>query len=374
MSTFDFDSLGERIIQQSTEFLSGFHESSIIVGISVNGERRVFSALTPGAEMAPMPKSDSIYEIGSVSKTFSNTVLAVLEDQGKLSIDDPISKHLPASINLRPEVAAITLKQLATHSSGLISTGVIHTGYINEEMRGWEPPFGTYTHYLRYTKADLYSDLETVEFAHPTGTGFLYSVIGMGTLGHICELVGGKPYEELLRELVLDPLGLSDTYYTAQQEHMGRRYFAYDAEGQPLPNWYHDVLMSQGGLRSTVDDMLIYCEANIAAQNDGADTELARAMRRTKHVYFQCDYEPGPMEFIDGHWNGQVNHGLAWRGFKDQPSAWWHPGTTLFYQTDCAIDTDKRVGMILLSTNRKTLMQINPINAMFHDWFRSATA
>ncbi|RJQ82103.1 hypothetical protein D5S19_22395 [Amycolatopsis panacis] len=75
----------------------------------------------------------------------------------------------------------------------------------------------TYTHYLRHRKEDLYAALETAKFAHPTGTGFLYSV--PGTLGHICD------YEQLLRELVLEPLGLTDTFYTItldQLAHAGR--------------------------------------------------------------------------------------------------------------------------------------------------------
>ncbi|MFF0145726.1 CubicO group peptidase (beta-lactamase class C family) [Amycolatopsis sulphurea] len=366
------DTLVADIERQIGEYLTDCPEATFSLGLTVRGQRVLRGFRTPGAELAPVPEPDSIYEIGSISKTFSNTVLAVLEDQGRLSIDDPIGKHLPF-LNLAPDVAAITLKQLATHSSGLVSTGDIHLYYQQTELRGELPPFGTYTHYLRYRKEDLYSDLETAKFAHPAGTGFLYSVMGMGTLGHICELVGGKPYEQLLRELVLEPLGLTDTFYTITLDQLQRMQVAFDAEGQPLPNWYHDVMMSQGGLRSTANDLLGFAEAQIRATTENEDTVLARAMRRTRQPYFSAHYEDGPdFPIIGSNWKGQVVQGLAWRGFTDRPASWWHSGTTLFYHSGLAIDTEARTGLVMLTTNRRTMTVISQLNELFLTWFERA--
>jgi len=368
----DIDALTADVEQQALEYISKVDEATFSFGLTVGGKRATLSLTTPGARVAPKPEPDSIYEIGSISKTFSNTLLAVLEDQGLLSIDDTLGTHLPF-LRLSDDVSAITLRQLATHSSGLVSTGDIHTYYQVTELRGTEPPFGAYTHYIRYKREDLYSDLETARFKHPTGTGFEYSVMGMGTLGHICELVGGKPYEELLRELVLDPLGLTDTF-SISLEQLPRMTFAYDAEGQPLPNWYHDVLMSQGGLRSTVTDLLAFAEAQLKATAEEADTVLARAMRRTRQVYFTVPYQDDPALPIRSQWNGQVVQGLAWRGFADRPTSWWHPGTTIFYHSGLAIDTDAQVGVVMLTSSRKALALINDFNELFLGWFRKACA
>lgn len=144
---------------------------------------------------------------------------------------------------------------------------------------------------------------------------------------------------------------------------------AFDAEGQPLPNWYHDVLMSQGGLRSTANDLLGFAEAQIRATTENEDTVLARAMRRTRQPYFSVPYEDDPGFPIASNWNGQVVRGLAWRGFADRPASWWHGGTTLFYHSGLALDTEARTGLVMLTTNRRTLNVINQLNELFLNWF-----
>lgn len=107
----------------------------------------------------------------------------------------------------------------------------------------------------------------------------------MGTLGHILELATGKPYEELLKQAVCEPVGLTDTGYTLFEEQQGRMMYAYDSEGQPLPNWCHDVMLSQGGLRSTLSDVLTFVEANYWSSLDPDESPLCRALRRTREQH-----------------------------------------------------------------------------------------
>lgn len=83
-------------------------------------------------------------------------------------------------------------------------------------------------------------------------------------------------------------------------------------------------------------------------------------------------YEDDPEYPIASHWNGQVVQGLGWHGFAGRPTSWWHGGTTPFYHSGLAIDTDTRVGLVLLSTNRKTMLVINALNELFLDWFERA--
>ncbi len=336
----------------------------------MNGQRHVRSFRAPGAEQAPVAEAASVYEIGSVSKLFEATVLALLEGEGLIALDDPISAHLPQHLRLRPEIASVTIRQLATHSSGFGSVGKLHQKLIDEEMRGTEPPFGCYTHYLRYKKEHLYSDLETAELEYPTGEGWLYSVLGMGTLGHILELVAGKPYEELLIERVCDPLGLPDIRYTLSDDQVGRFVYAFDAQCQPLPNWYHDVMLPQGGLRGTIDDLLTFAEANIKASVDADDSPLSKAMRRTRELYFappETYIPPGetePPNFVQG---------LAWRGLpRPTGRAWWHAGTTLFYLAGCGVDEHARIGFAVLQSSRVSLVDRATLHPLQQEWFRLA--
>ncbi|MEV0618741.1 serine hydrolase domain-containing protein [Nonomuraea sp. NPDC050404] len=235
MSDIDIPALLAGIEADAEDYLSTRPEATLMIGLSLRGERHVRAFLAPGAEHARLPGAKTIYEIGSVSKVFLTTVLAALEGQGLIGLDDPIATHLPKDLRLPPEIASITIRQLATHSSGLGPVGKIHQRFIDEELRGTESPFGTYTHYLRYKKEHLYADLENAELIYPKGQGWTYSVIGMGALGHILELVAAKPYEELLKETVCEPLGLTDTGYSLSAEQQGRVMYAYDRAGQPCP-------------------------------------------------------------------------------------------------------------------------------------------
>lgn len=360
-----------RIEQQAEEYVSTRPEATLVVGLSVQGERHVRTFTAPGAEHAPLPDAQSVYEIGSVSKVFSTTVLALLEDDGLIGLDDPIGAHLPKHLRLRDEIGSITIRQLATHSSGLGSVGKQHQKLIDEEMRGTEPPFGCYTHYLRYKKEHLYSDLETAELEYPTGEGWLYSVLGMGTLGHILELVTGRPYEELLVERICEPLGLAGIRYTLTADQLSRVVYAYDGEGQPCPNWYHDVMLPQGGLRGTIADLLTFAEANIAASVEDDPSKLSKAMRRARELHYALPEgfvplgETEPADFVQG---------LGWRGLERPTGrAWWHGGTTLFYLAGCGVDEHAQVGFAVLSSYRRSLLDRVVLHPLQQEWFRLAS-
>lgn len=356
--------------KEAEEYLSSRQEATLIVGLSLMGERHVLPFRSPGAKHAPLPDADTIYEIGSVSKVYTTAVLAALEGQGLISLDDPIGTHLPKTLRLPSEIASINIRQLATHSSGLGSIGKLHQRFIAEEARGTEPPYGCYTHYLRYRKEHLYADLESAELQYPTGQGWSYSPIGMGTLGHILELVTGKPYEELLKATICEPLGLANTGYTLSEEQQKRVMYAYDSEGQPTPNWYHDVLLPQGGLRSTVTDMLTFAEANIRASVDPDGSNLSNALRRTREHHYERP--PGdPVSNFVG-----MDHfiqGLAWWGLEHpKGTAWWHGGTTLFYLASLGVDHHTQVACVGLLSYRKTLLDINTFHTLQRGWFRRA--
>lgn len=252
--------------------------------------------------------------------------------------------------------------------------GPIHQTYIDEETRGFPtPPFGFTTHYLRYRKEHLYRDWADLTVDLPVGTSWNYSVISMGTVGHLLELVTGQTFEELLVEHVCKPLGLLDTRYELapeQQERMVRAFLP--GSGMPAPNWYHDVLMPQGGLRSSMNDMLAFAEANLAA-GAGADTELAAAMRLARTPVITAPRLLDPTK--------EVTQQLAWRQYEQRPRSSEHGGVTLFYQAGLAVDDDAQVGVVMLSSaydNMATLEIIaqalgnKPWGPRFLSWFDRA--
>ena len=362
----------EAIATEAQDYLSGRSESTLVVGLTVAGEQKLVAQRSPDAQLAQVPVVDSVYEIGSVSKILTLTLFAVLEAEGKLSVDDTLGALLP-QLSLRPEVAAIPLRALATHSSGLPSVGPYHLQLILEEAAGASDiPFGAYTHYLRYRKEHLYADLEAVGLDYPTGTSWQYSPIAMGTLGHLLEVVTGTSYEELLKEKLCEPLGMTDTGYTLSVDQQQRLVRAYDAEGQPRPSWYHDVLLPQGGLRSTTRDLLAFTEASIQASREPEGTPLSVALRRTRQPFLRLRTSELPAP-ASPPWTDEIVQGLAWRGIEQGSGlAWWHPGTTLWYHTGLAVDEHAEVGLTMLTSDPRTLTQMEQLNAMFVSWFRRA--
>jgi CubicO group peptidase (beta-lactamase class C family) len=376
LTTTRIDDLLDQIDAEAAEHLAGMPEGTLMVGITVDGDRHIRRYRSDGAELAVLPADDSVYEIGSVSKVYTATVLASLLNEGRLSLDDTVASHLPNGANLAPEIARITVRDIVTHTAGLPSVGRIHQSYITEETRDQTlPPLGYTTHYLRYRKEHLYKDWETLPLDYPTGTQWNYSVISMGTVGHILELVTGQPFEELLIERVCKPLGVLDTAYDLSEDQQVRMVRAFLPNGAPAPNWYHDVLMPQGGLRSTMQDMLTFAEANIAAGRGEDDSPLAQAMRLARTPVITRP------RFVNPLGKGDVIQQLAWRGLEKRPRASEHGGVTLFYQSGLAVDDETKTGVVMLTSAHDNMgdviaSMVDPgytsIGARFLDWFDRA--
>lgn len=375
------DDVTELISAGAADHLKRTTESVVLVGLTIAGERTILPFRSEGAELVELPTETSMFEIGSVSKTYLGTVIAALDQAGVISIEDPLGKYLPNAANLRPEIAALTLRELCTHSAGLPGTGHIHQGFLQEEIRNSSlPPLGITTHWLRYQKEHLYRDWETVEQTHPAGTNWFYSPMGIGTVGHILELVTGRDYESLVREIVCEPLGLADTAYELSVEQQQRMVQAWFPHGQPAPHWYWGVLMCQGGLRSTMNDMLTFAEANIRAGRGESEGALADAMRHARGPHLSLPKTDEGDEA--SYWKGEIRHGLAWKHLNaPRDRASWHTGITPFTHTVLAVDDATQVGAVLMSSSYdnfnfmepfSTIFGHEPIVPRFHQWFAAA--
>lgn len=344
----------EGIAADADGYLDGKEESTVAVGVSLAGDRDFRGFRSADARYVEVPEPDTIFEIGSFSKVFLASTLAVLEAEGVVSLDDAIATYLPAHVRLPADVAAITLFDLATHSSGFDRLCKVFAEIVEEE--GANPQ----TVYLRYRKEHLYDELSHGQLTFPRGQGWAYSIVGMGLLGHILELATGDPWEAILKRTICDPLGLDDTTYTLTREQQARVVRGYESDGTPTSSWYHDVLMPQGGLRSTAQDMLRFAEANIRAVRDGGDDVLSRALRRTREVRLEW---PEGYERPRSYGDEEFTQGLSWWAFE-RPTGriWFHPGSTVVYQSSVAIDENAEVALIALTSNRLNLRHIENLS------------
>ena len=217
----------------------------LVIAISQHGERRL---LTYGAA-----RPDSIFQIGSLTKTFTGVALARMVQDGRVRLDTPVRELIPAA-RISPPARGerrrdITLVDLATHHSGLPT---MPSRPVNRDN-----PFAA------FGANDLHAYLRRHGLERPPDASFIYSNLGFGLLGHALASREQTNFASLVRQLVTEPLGLTDTVIDLSPDQQRRLLQAYDDEGQPVPGWKFDVLAPAGAMYSTASDLLVWLEANL---------------------------------------------------------------------------------------------------------------
>jgi CubicO group peptidase (beta-lactamase class C family) len=183
--------------------------------------------------------------------------------------------------------------------------------------------------YADYTAARLEAFLNDVTPSREPGEEYEYSNLGMGLLGHVLSLRAGKPYEQLLRERVLSPLGMTDTHVTLDAKSRARLAPGHDADGEPSANWDFDALAACGGVRSTANDVLKFLAANMA--DDSPIAPAAKLARKS---------------LGDALTANKV--ALGWH-FARKGTLVWHNGQTGGYHSFAGFIPGKNVAVVVLS-------------------------
>jgi CubicO group peptidase (beta-lactamase class C family) len=226
---------------------AGLRAGGFVLAESVHGEVHYATAGQPAPRAGVAPER-IIFEIGSISKVFTSLLLAQTVIEGKAALKDPIAKFLPPDLALDPKVAAITLEQLASHTSGLprlpdnLGTTVAADPYAN------------------YTVVRLYEFLRQHHPAVAPPQPVAYSNLGGGLLGHLLERIHGKSYATLLAERISGPLGLPDTVIALDAEQQTRFAVPYSGSVRVLP-WDLGALQGAGGIHSTAADLAKFGQA-----------------------------------------------------------------------------------------------------------------
>lgn len=211
---------------------------------------------------------DSVFEIASLSKVFTALLLADFVVRGEARLEDPLAGHVPPGMTV-PQFngAAITLVDLATHTSGL----PLRPG--NIEGAPDRP-----NKYAGYSFAQLYADLPNHTLTHAPGSQFRYSNLGVALLGQGLALKAQAPFPDLLGRRVTGPLGLVDTQFGESPGSVGRRAQGHDLDLRPVGASDDGVLAPAGGLRSTPNDLLRLLELFLTGAGPGELPAAARLM------------------------------------------------------------------------------------------------
>ncbi len=250
-------------------------------------------------------------------------LLADLVLRGRVKLDDPYQKYLPAAAKADlKNPTHITFEQLATHVSGLPR--------LPDNMR----PADIANPYADYTFQQMFAFLKEHKLRRPPGE-YEYSNLGVGLLGVLLARREKKSYEELLVERIAKPCGMDDTRITLSEQQRQRLAPPYDAALQPAKNWDLPAVAGAGAIRSTTRDMLKFIQANLAAD----DQPLTQAFRLS-HEKRQA---------IPG---GQAI-GLGWHIARDGVTR-WHNGMSGGYAAWVSVIPARKLGVVVLSNTAAT--------------------
>ncbi len=185
---------------------------------------------------------DSVFRLGSITKQFTAVAILMLAEQGKLSLSDPIDKHLPG---YPMQGHAITVEHLLTHTSGIQSYTDI-PGWMTDRIKGD----------LKVQELIDGFKKEPMQFA--PGTRYRYNNSAYVLLGAIIERVSGQSYEQFVAERIFRPLGMTSSFYGSNEPIIPKRAEGYTADNGVTKNAQYLSMTqpySAGSLVSTVDDL-----------------------------------------------------------------------------------------------------------------------
>ena len=323
------NSLDHKIDSLALSFLKRNNTPGMAIGIIHNNRINDFYyGRTDKNNEKSIPTANTLFEIGSLSKVFTATLLAELVQKEVISLDDSITKFLPDSIAANPAIQKITFKSLANHTSGLPRL---------PDNLASAPKFQESNPYNTYTRQELYNFLKNVAPLYEPGDNYEYSNLGYALLGDLLTTITKKSYATLVKESITAPLGLVNTVdkIDPKKQQLSK---AYDVNGNEVPHWTWQTFLAAGGLKSNITDLLRFAQYQFKMPEN--DLENAMALTRLFTHYLP------PATDI----------GLAWHmNMVNDVIQYWHTGATAGHSSFIGLIPDQRSAIIILSNSAHSL-------------------
>lgn len=295
---------------------------AMVLAVHQDGKTKYYTYGYADAASKRPVDSKTLFEIGSITKTFTTTVIAQLAQEGKIKLTDPIQASLPADVKVPVRGDRfITFEDLASARSGLprLPSNLVPGDQTNP--------------YIDYTEDKLYAFLNGYQLTRDIGSQYEYSNLGMGLLGLLVSRIDGKTYRESVESRILKPLGMKNTFLNTPGRKDKNSALGY-SEGKAVPAWtWSDASCMQGagGLLSNAEDMMTYLLANM---NPPGNT-LGRAMTDAHQPRLDI-----------GRNNMKI--GLGWH---IRNKIIWHNGGTGGFRTFAGYEPEKKMAVVLLTNS-----------------------
>jgi CubicO group peptidase (beta-lactamase class C family) len=324
--------MDKKVDSVARDYIQKENTVGLSIGILKNGKISTYNYGETARGNNTLPTANTIFEIGSITKTFTAAILAWYVNEGKIKLTDTVTKYLPDSVAANPALQGVTVITLSNHTSGLASLPDNFYGHSTDTLN----PYKDYTEQL------LFTYLKTCKLNSVPGEKYAYSNLGVALLGTILERVSGETYGQMVTDIITKPLQMSSTVLHVPAQMRSRFVNVYNEDGKPTPPWNWDVFEPTGALRSTVSNMLTYAKANM---DTTGTTELGKAFALTRQITFHKDVKLGL------NWHVIIVNGVEY---------YFHNGGTDGSSSFLAYNIDRNIAIVILSNCGE---RVDPVGA-----------
>ncbi|ELY5928897.1 class C beta-lactamase [Cronobacter turicensis] len=310
------------------------------VAVSVNGETHFWHyGVASKATRKPVDEK-TLFEIGSLSKTFTATLAGAAQQEGKLDFSAPASRYLPALNGSAFD--RVTLRHLATHTSGMplfVPDDVKNTAQLMAWYRAWQP-------------------------AQPVGTERVYSNLGIGMLGMITAKALDKPFSEAMEQGLLADFGMTHSFINVPDAAMDDYAQGYNKDDKPVRVTPGPLDAESYGLKSSSADLLRYLQIQLGERD--VAPRWRQAINATHNGYYRSgeftqgmmwEYYPWPSplsRLVEGNSSQRIMKGLTATAIvppEPAPQAAWYnkTGSTNGFSAYAVFIPEKRIALIMLA-------------------------
>ena len=290
--------------------------ASIFVGVINNGKPSYYSAGFANPDTKMDFDSATLFEIGSITKTFTAYALQKVLDENNIADTASILPYLPDSVQLNKALEKITFLNLMNHTAGLPR--------LPDNMKLSMDDKAPYDH---YTSSNLFDFLK--KYIPVMNGKSNYSNLGMGLAGVLAERISKKSYAVLLEENIFRPFNMIEGVAPfSMDDNKSQGYF----DDEKVPYWNMDVLAPAGGLKCTGKEMMTYLQYMAIPKSTAAKKIIAELLQPTVSI------------------NTRVKVCKAWHTLeeKDQPIIYWHNGGTYGFSTFAAFIKGQQKAVIVV--------------------------
>ncbi|MBO9690138.1 serine hydrolase [Chryseobacterium sp.] len=315
--------LDKMVQKEALVYMQDPSRVGLSIGVFKDGKSYFYNYGTTELGQQQLPTSKSLYEIASITKTFTGTLLAHALVDGKVKMDDDIRKYIGNYPNLEFEKHPIIIGNLTNHSSGLPQ-------FLPDQSETFKKPMDSIAlalsdFYKNYSKKKFYEDLHQAKLSFIPGTEYKYSNVGTQIAGDILEKVFHKSYENLLSEYITKPLKMNHTILGTDSAQL---LTCYNEKGKVMPRNFTTIFGPAGGVLSTTEDLVKYMKYHLDESNK----------------YVKASHIPYVKSKGDAI-------GLYWRlhTYEDGTQTVYHTGGTFGFSSVLQIYPSKNMGVVILS-------------------------